>query len=158
MRGAALAANTRRATQVAKLLRRIWLVVVIAVVGAAATFAIHRLRGVFGIHNNISDRVAVSDDMKPFNPKKIAYEIFGAIGTVASISFLDLNEQPRFVSETTTPWSLEDITTLPSVSLSIVAQGNTNEIGCRILVNGEVRAERVVNEVNAQTFCVVKSA
>jgi hypothetical protein len=39
-----------------------------------------------------------------------------------------------------------------------VAQGNSNSIGCRIVVDGEVKAEKISNEVNAFTFCMVKSA
>ncbi|NLP98586.1 hypothetical protein HGO75_22890, partial [Mycobacterium tuberculosis] len=41
---------------------------------------------------------------------------------------------------------------------NIVAQGNSDSIGCRITVDGKVRAERVSNEVNAYTYCLVKSA
>jgi hypothetical protein len=39
-----------------------------------------------------------------------------------------------------------------------MAQGNSNSIGCRITVDDVVRSERISNEVNAYTFCVVKSA
>jgi Mycobacterium membrane protein len=39
-----------------------------------------------------------------------------------------------------------------------VAQGNSDSIGCRIVVDGVVKAEKVSNEVNAFTFCLVKSA
>jgi hypothetical protein len=56
------------------------------------------------------------------------------------------------------PWTLSVTTTLPSVSVNIVAQGNTDEIGCRITVNDVVKEEQTKNELNAQTFCLVKSA
>ncbi|EUA56851.1 conserved membrane family protein [Mycobacterium xenopi 4042] len=39
-----------------------------------------------------------------------------------------------------------------------MAQGDSNSIGCRIVVDGEVKAERVSNEVNAFTFCLLKAA
>jgi hypothetical protein len=39
-----------------------------------------------------------------------------------------------------------------------VAQGNGDTIGCRIIVNGEVKVERVSNEHNAYIYCLVKSA
>lgn len=39
-----------------------------------------------------------------------------------------------------------------------MAQGNSNSIGCRIIVDGEVKAERISNEVNAYTFCLLKAA
>jgi hypothetical protein len=39
-----------------------------------------------------------------------------------------------------------------------MAQGDSNSIGCRITVDGEVKAERISNEVNAYTFCLLKAA
>lgn len=39
-----------------------------------------------------------------------------------------------------------------------MAQGNGDTIGCRIIVDGVVKDERISNGVNAQTFCLVKSA
>ena len=57
------------------------------------------------------------------------------------------------------PWSLEfPITTAASIG-SIAAQGDTDTIGCRILVDGEVKAEKTVNhEVSSFTSCVLKAA
>ena len=40
---------------------------------------------------------------------------------------------------------------------NVVAQGNGDSIGCRIIVNGEVKDERTVNKVDAYTFCLDKS-
>ena len=44
------------------------------------------------------------------------------------------------------------------VTVNVVAQGDTDEIGCRITVNGVVKDERSATGVNAQTFCLVKAA
>jgi transketolase N-terminal domain/subunit len=41
---------------------------------------------------------------------------------------------------------------------NLMAQGNSNSIGCRITVDDVVKTERISNQVNAYTFCVVKSA
>jgi hypothetical protein len=41
---------------------------------------------------------------------------------------------------------------------NIVAQGNSNTIGCRITVDGVVKAERISHEVDAFTYCVLKGA
>jgi hypothetical protein len=41
---------------------------------------------------------------------------------------------------------------------NVVAQGDSNRIGCRIVVDGQVKAERISNEVNAYTHCLVKGA
>jgi hypothetical protein len=41
---------------------------------------------------------------------------------------------------------------------SILAQGNSDSIGCRILVDDEVKAEKVSDNVNAFTSCLLKAA
>ena len=41
---------------------------------------------------------------------------------------------------------------------SLVAQNNSDDIGCRIIIDGEVKAERTSNNVNALTYCLLKSA
>ena len=56
------------------------------------------------------------------------------------------------------PWSLKITTNSPSVVGSVVAQGDSDSIGCRIVVNGEVKAEKISNEVYAFTYCLVKGA
>ena len=98
------------------------------------------------------------DEAKPFNPKRLTYEIFGPPGTVADISYFDVNSEPQRVQGAVLPWQLEIVTTLPAVVGSIMAQGDSNSIGCRIIVDGEVKAERISNEVNAYTFCLLKAA
>ncbi|WP_423202383.1 MmpS family protein [Mycobacterium decipiens] len=143
---------------VANALKRAWILLVIAIVVAVAGFAVHRIRGFFGVHETGSMTSGISDDIKPFNPKQVTYEVFGPAGTVANINYLDINAQPRRVDNAPLPWSLAVTTTLPSVSVNVVAQGDSDMIGCRIIVNGVVKDERSVNGVNAQTFCVVKSA
>lgn len=62
------------------------------------------------------------------------------------------------VLDTTLPWSYTITTTLPAVFANVVAQGDSNSIGCRITVNGVVKDERIVNEVRAYTFCLDKSS
>jgi hypothetical protein len=39
-----------------------------------------------------------------------------------------------------------------------MAQADSDQIGCRITVDGMVREEKNSDGVNAQTFCLVKSA
>lgn len=98
------------------------------------------------------------ENSKPFNPKHLTYEIFGPPGTVADISYFDVNSEPQRVDGAVLPWSLHITTNDAAVMGNIVAQGNSDSIGCRITVDGKVRAERVSNEVNAYTYCLVKSA
>lgn len=103
-------------------------------------------------------RGGVANDIKPFNPKQVTLEVFGAPGTVATINYLDVDATPRQVLDTTLPWSYTITTTLPAVFANVVAQGDSNSIGCRITVNGVVKDERIVNEVRAYTFCLDKSS
>ena len=39
-----------------------------------------------------------------------------------------------------------------------MAQGDSDSIGCRIMVDGVVKAEKIAHEVNAFTFCLLKAA
>jgi hypothetical protein len=141
-----------------KTARRMWIFLVIVAVVAVAGFCVYRLHGVFGKAELTRPGSGIANDTKPFNPKRVTYEIFGPPGTVATINYIDLDAQPQKVENTTLPWSLTLTTTAPAASANIVAQGDSSSIGCRITVNGVVKDEKVSDEVNAQTFCLVKSA
>jgi Mycobacterium membrane protein len=143
---------------VANGVKKVWVALVIVLVVAVAGFCVNRLRGVFGNHDNRPITSGIADDIKPFNPKHVVYEVYGPAGTVADINYLDINAQPRRVDNVPLPWTLSVTTTLPSVSVNVVAQGDSDQIGCRIIVNDVVKDERSANEMNAQTFCIVKSA
>jgi hypothetical protein len=157
-----LCATVREATvkviPIGSVVRRAWMLLLILGVVAVAGFCVYRLHGVFGVHDNTTAGGSISDDIKPFNPKHVVYEVFGPSGTVANINYLDIKAQPQRVDNAPLPWTLSVTTTLPSVSVNIVAQANTDQIGCRIIVNGVVKDEQTKNEMNAQTFCMVKSA
>lgn len=145
-------------TSIFKVLSRVWIPLVILAVVCVAAFTVTRIHGLFGSEKRPSYSDGQNDETKPFNPKRLTYEIFGPPGTVADISYFDVNSEPQRVSDATLPWQLEIVTTLPAVVGSIMAQGNSNSIGCRIIVDGEVKAERISNEVNAYTFCLLKAA
>jgi Mycobacterium membrane protein len=138
--------------------RRWWIVLVVAAVVAVAGFCVYRLHGIFGSHNNTSAGGGISEQTEPFNPKHITLEVFGDPGAVATINYVDVNVQPQQVLHAALPWSLTMVTTQPGAFSNLVAQGNSDSLGCRITVDGEVKDERIVNEVNAYTFCLVKSA
>ncbi len=133
------------------------MLLVAVLVVAAAGFCVYRLHGIFGSHHTTSAASGISNDIIPFNPKQVILEVFGAPGTVATINYLDVNAAPQRVDDATLPWSYTITTTQPAVFANVVAQGNSDSIGCRITVNGEVKAERTVHEVNAYTFCLDKS-
>jgi hypothetical protein len=139
--------------------KRAWIPLLIAVVVAIAGFCVYRVHGVFGSNNETTRAGAgLANDPKPFNPKRVTYEIFGPVGSVATVNYLDLDAQPQEVKDTTLPWSVTLTTTAPAASANVVAQGDADSIGCRIIVNGEVKDEKSSDGVNAQTFCLVKSA
>lgn len=131
------------------------IVVVVAISGAV----VYRVNGIFGSHNEITRPGAgLAQDAEPFDPKVVTYEIFGQRGAVATINYLDLDAQPQMVRDVPLPWSITLKTTAPSASANIVAQGDGDSIGCRVMVDDEVKDENRTNGVNAQTFCLVKSA
>ncbi|WP_425176835.1 MmpS family transport accessory protein [Mycobacterium sp.] len=133
------------------------MVLVAVVVVALAGFAVYRLHGAFGSHQNASQASGVSNEIVPFNPKSVIYEVFGAPGATATINYQDVHAAPQRVDNAPLPWSYTITTTDPAVIANLVAQGNGNTLGCRIIVNGVVKDERTVNELNAYTFCLDKS-
>jgi hypothetical protein len=132
------------------------LLVALAVV-AVAGFGVYRLHGIFGSHHNTSTASGFSNEINPFNPKHVVLEVFGPPGTVATINYLDVNAQPQRVDDTTLPWTYDKTTTEPAVFVNVVAQGDSDSIGCRITIDGVVKAERLVNTMNAYTYCLDKS-
>ncbi len=133
------------------------MVLVAVLVVTITAFAISRLHGLFGSHDTTSANSGLSNEIVPFNPKQVVLEVFGPPGAVATINYLDVNAQPQQVKDAPLPWSYTITTTQPAVLGNVVAQGNGDTIGCRIVVNGEVKDERTVNKVDAYTFCLDKS-
>ena len=141
-----------------RVLKRLWIPLVVLVVIGAGGFTVSRLHGIFGSENRLSYADTKVDDTKPFNPKHLRYEIFGPPGTVADISYFGGNGDPEHVDGVSLPWSLEfPITTAASIG-SIAAQGNNDSIGCRILVDGVVKDEKITHEVSAFAACLLKAA
>jgi hypothetical protein len=92
-----------------------------------------------------------------FNPKIMVYDVYGGPGTTAQISYFDTDANVHLLTASL-PWSITLSTTLPTVSANLMAQTDGDQIGCRVTVNGTVREEQSANGVNAQTYCLVKSA
>jgi MmpS family membrane protein len=143
---------------VLKLLTRLWIPLLILAVVLIAVFMVDRLRGVFGKTELTRPGAGLVNDPEPFNPKEVKYEIFGQPGATATINYLDLDAQPRKAENVALPWSLTLTTTAPAASANIVAQGDGDSISCRITVDGVVKDEKTTDGLNAQTFCLVKSA
>jgi hypothetical protein len=140
-----------------RLVMRWWMVLVAVVVVAVAGLAVYRLHGIFGSNHDTSTGGALSDEIVPFNPKHILLEVFGPPGTVATINYLDVNAQPQRADHVTLPWSYDITTTQPAAFVNVMAQGNSDSLGCRITIDDAVKDERQVNTMNAYTYCLDKS-
>ncbi|OBK25781.1 hypothetical protein A5634_25795 [Mycobacterium asiaticum] len=140
------------------MLSRTWIPLVVLVVLATGAFVVIRVHGYFGSEKRESYADSNLKNPDPFNPKRIVYEVFGPPGTVANISYFDVNADPQHVDGAVLPWSLHISTTKAAMVGNLMAQGDSNSIGCRILIDDVVKAERISNQVNAFTFCLVKSA
>ena len=132
------------------------ILVAIAVV-VVAGFAVYRLHGIFASHDVTSTPSGTENDIVPFNPKHVVMEVFGPPGTVATITYLDVNAQPQRVDAVALPWAYDTTTTQPAVFVNVAAQGDSNSIGCRIKIDNVVKDERSVNTLNAFTYCLDKS-
>ncbi|MCV7169036.1 MULTISPECIES: MmpS family protein [Mycolicibacterium] len=138
------------------MLKRVWLPLLFVVAIAVGVVSVAHLRSVFGSDGAVVTPVG-TDTADNFNPKVVIYEVFGSGGT-AVINYTDLDGLPQRTGEVTLPWSLRLETTVPSVTPNILAQGDGESIGCRVLVDDEVKDERTAQGVNAATYCLVKAA
>lgn len=132
-----------------------WIPLVILAVVVAGGITVTRLHGIFGSEKRPSYADTRQQDTKPFNPKRVQYQIFGPPGTMADISYFDVNGEPQHINGIPLPWTYDIATTLPSIVANVVAQGNSDTLGCRIVVDGVVKAERISHELNAFTYCVL---
>ncbi|OBG36097.1 hypothetical protein A5672_20480 [Mycobacterium alsense] len=137
-------------------LARVWmpLVAVVALsVGAVGMWKVHQFSAPPPV-------ITVNGPAAPeqFTPKNMTYEVFGSVGEGGMLVYVDIDGHPHKVDITTLPWSHTETTTLTVVSGSISAQVHGGQLGCRMLVNGVVRAEQSDTHQDAHVFCLVKSA
>jgi MmpS family membrane protein len=133
------------------------MLIVAIVVVVVAGFAVYRLHGVFGSGHDTSTPNALSDEIQPFNPKRVVLEVFGPPGAVATVNYLDINAQPQRAENVLLPWRYDTTTTQPAVLVNVMAQGDSASLGCRITIDNVVKDERTVNTMNAYTYCLDKS-
>jgi MmpS family membrane protein len=132
-------------------------VLVAVLVVAVAGMAVYRLHGIFASQDVTSTPSGAANEIVPFNPKHVVMEVFGAPGTVATITYLDVNAQPQRVDAATLPWAYDTTTTQPAVFVNVSAQGDSDSIGCRIKIDNAVKDERSTTTLNAFTYCLDKS-
>jgi Mycobacterium membrane protein len=140
------------------LLARVWVPLFAAAAMVLGGVAVHQLRGVFGSDAIFSATGSSAEPLEPSHLKQVTYEIYGPGDTSGSVSYLDNNAQSEQANFERLPWTFTITTTVPAVIANVVAQGNSDNIGCRITVDGEVKDERVSAGHHAQTSCLVKAA
>ena len=137
-------------------LKRVWIPLVLVVVLAVSGLVVSRLHKMFA-SADLNANAGAGIEIVQFNPKILVYDVYSTPGTTAQISYFDADANVHLLNAPL-PWSITLSTTLPSVSANLMAQADSNEIGCRVTVNGTVREEKTANGINAQTYCLVKSA
>jgi hypothetical protein len=142
-----------------RMLKRAWIPLLLVVVISLGAYTVVRVRDMFGADGAVTAGDGNADNTKPFSPKHITYEITGSSGGIVDADYLDENGQPHRVDAAPLPWQYTIVTTLPSMSANIVAQGNTsmNGIRCRVIVDGQVRDDRNSHEYQPFIYCLVKS-
>jgi Mycobacterium membrane protein len=139
------------------LVKRAWIPLVLTVVLAASGYIVDRLHGIFSSRDpNAGSGPRI--EIVQFNPKVVRYDVFGPAGTTANINYWDADANTHQINAAPVPWSYTFSTVYPSVSANIMVQGDGDQIGCRITVDGVVHRENKSDGLNAQTFCLVKSA
>jgi hypothetical protein len=133
-----------------------WIPLVLIVVLAISGLVVSRLHRQFA-SADLNANAGAGVEIVQFNPKVMVYDVYGSPGTTAQISYFDPDANVHSITATL-PWSVTLSTTLPTVSANLMARADGDQIGCRVTVNGTVREEQSANGVNAQTYCLVKSA
>jgi hypothetical protein len=145
-----------KAIPVGRWLKKIWIPLVLIVVLAISGLVVSRLHKMFA-SQDLNANAGAGIEIVQFNPKVMVYDVYGPPGSTAQIGYFDPDANVHSITASL-PWSITLSTTLPSVSASLVARSDTDQIGCRVTVNGTVREEESANGINAQTYCLVKSA
>jgi hypothetical protein len=142
---------------ISQVLRRAWIPLLLIVVLAVSALVVSRLHKLFG-SEDLNANAGKGIEIVQFNPKVVVYEISGPPGATANINYWDAEANTHQVNNASLPWTFTVSTTLPSVSANIMAQSDSDQIGCKITVDGVIREQHNADGHNAQTFCLVKSA
>jgi hypothetical protein len=136
--------------------KKLWIPLVLIVVLAVSGLVVSRLHRQFA-SEDLNANAGSGIEIVQFNPKVMVYEVYGAPGTSALISYFDPEANVHTITAPL-PWSVTLSTTLPAISANLMARADGEQIGCRVTVNGVVREEQTATGIDAQTYCLVKSA
>jgi hypothetical protein len=150
--------NARLKRRRGGLLGKLWLPAVVLAVMAIVGYGVSTVRHLNEAITNPATASSIPATVVQINPKNISYEVFGNLGDGGKVTYADLNSQPIEVTLASLPWSVSETTMASSATLSLVAQVDGDSVGCRILVNGEVRDEQSVSHEGAAVACTVTAA
>ena len=145
-----------KAIPASRVLKRVWIPLLLIVVLAVSGLVVSRLHKMFA-SADLNAGSGAGIEIVQFNPKVMVYDVYGAPGTTAQISYFDTDAHVHSITAPL-PWSITLSTTLPTVSASLMARAEGQQVGCRVTVNGTVREKQTADGINAQTYCLVKSA
>ena len=137
---------------------KLWLPVVVLVVVAVVGYGVNTVRHMSESITNPPAKGSIAPTVVQINPKNVSYEVFGSLGSGGKVTYADLDSQPIEVTLASLPWSHSETTMASSATLSLVAQVDGSSVGCRIIVNGEVRDEHSVSHEGAAVACTVTAA
>jgi Mycobacterium membrane protein len=143
-------------SRVSRGLKKFWIPLVLIVVLAVSGLVVSRLHRMFA-SEDLNANAGAGIEIVQFNPKVVVYDVYGTPGSTAQISYFDPDANVHSVN-VPLPWSVTLSTTLPTVSASLMARTDGEQVGCRVTVNGTVREEQTADGIDAQTYCLVKSA
>lgn len=106
----------------AGVLKRMWMPLVVVAVAGGGAYTVSRVRADFG-SEPYPHPYARAEDTKLANPKSVVYQVFAPVGTIAGISYFDVNSDPRRVHGARLPWSVTLTVSAPAVAGNVVAQG-----------------------------------
>lgn len=134
-----------------------WLPILVIVVVVVAALSIKSLHGIFGSEDR-TQSPAAKFTIVQFNPKNITYEVFGDFQGWGRVSYWNTDVKPVGVDLTALPWAHTETTVLTVATADITAQVAGGNVGCRITVDGVVRAEHTATGNHAAVWCQVLSA
>jgi hypothetical protein len=151
--------DTRRnRRKTSRIVSKLWLPAVILVVVAIVSYGVDTVRHMSEAITNPPAKSSIPATVVQINPKNVTYEVFGTLGGGGKVTYADLDSQPIEVTLASLPWSHSETTMASSATLSLVAQVDGSSVGCRIIVNGEVRDEHSVSHESAAVACTVTAA
>jgi hypothetical protein len=152
------APSARRKRRNRGILGKIWLPLVVLAVITVVSYGVNTVRNLNAAITDPPEANAIPATVVQINPKNVTYEVFGTLGGSGRVTYADLNSAPVEVQLTSLPWTYSETTMAASASLSLVAQVEGDSVGCRILVDGQVRDEHSVTHEGAAVACTVTAA